>query len=302
MNKFAGALVLFVSLGAAVALAQGDTSTRSDLGVLVMAHGGSEDWNAGVLSAVEPLKNDYSLEVAFGMADAASIQHGVSTLERAGAKRIAVVRLFISGDSWYERTRQILGLDPGAPPKPETAEQVHDADAGSHSMAFWSVESDASFAVSREGLVEAVEIGETLVERAGALSENPMAERVLILAHGPEGDAENERWIAFMESHAAKVLDAMPFARVQVETLREDWPEKRALAEQRIRQFVSSAAQAGDKAIVIPFRVQGFGPYADVLSGLDYISDGRGLVPHPAVTKWIERQIESLNANGFLGD
>jgi sirohydrochlorin ferrochelatase len=302
MNRIACAFALLVSVGVTPALAQGDTSTSSEFGVLVMAHGGSDDWNAGVLSAVEPLKNEYSLEVAFGMADATSIQQGVSKLEAAGAKRIAVIRLFISGDSWYERTRQIVGLDPGAPPKPQISEHVHDDHANTHSMAFWVVESDASFAVSREGLVEAAEMGETLVQRARDLSQNPAEERVMILAHGPEDDAENERWIASMELHAAAVRDAMPFAHVEVETLREDWPEKRALAEQRVRQFVGSAAEAGDKAIVIPFRVQGFGPYAEVLSGLDYVSDGRGLVPHPGVTEWIARQIASLDANGFTGD
>lgn len=54
------------------------------------------------------------------MADAASLQEAVGKLEVRGAKRIGVVRLFVSGESWYERTRQSLGL--GAPhvPRPLT--------------------------------------------------------------------------------------------------------------------------------------------------------------------------------------
>jgi hypothetical protein len=66
-----------------------------------------------------------------------------------------------------------------------------------------------------------------------------------------------------------------------VETLREDWPDKRQAAEVRIRGFVERADREGGRAIVIPFRVQGFGPYTEVLNGLDYVSDGRGLVPSP---------------------
>jgi hypothetical protein len=49
------------------------------------------------------------------MADAASLQDGVRKLEEQGVERIGVVRLFVSGDSWYERTEQILDIRPGAP-------------------------------------------------------------------------------------------------------------------------------------------------------------------------------------------
>jgi hypothetical protein len=50
---------------------------------------------------------------------------------------------------------------------------------------------------------------------------------------------------------------------------------------------------------VIPFRVQGFGPYAKVLEGLDYVSDGQGLIPHPSVTEWIGHQAETLRTEKY---
>ena len=87
-------------------------------GVLVMAHGGGKQWNQDVLASLQPLKDEYNLEVAFGMADAASLQQGVQQLESRGARQIGVVRLFISGESFKERTEQILGVIPGAPVKP----------------------------------------------------------------------------------------------------------------------------------------------------------------------------------------
>jgi len=89
------------------------------------------------------------------------------------------------------------------------------------------------------------------------------------------------------------------FWKVEVQTLRENWPEKREASEKRIRAFVAGAASEGSQAIVIPFRVHGFGPYKEVLDGLDYAADGRGLPPHPAVTRWIERQIEGLRSGPF---
>jgi hypothetical protein len=62
----------------------------------------------------------------------------------------------------------------------------------------------------------------------------------------------------------------------------------------RIRAFVTEAARDGGRTIVIPFRVQGFGPYAEVLAGLEYVADGIGLVPHVHVTRWLAEQAGKL--------
>ena len=271
-------------------------------GVLVMAHGGIDTWEREVDAALEPLREEFPLQIAYGMADATSLQRGVEALEAQGVARIGVVRLFISGESWYERTQQIFGLAPGAPPRPSTG----DADAhaghgahGGHGMAFWRVDSDASFAISKDGLADAPEMGAVLSERARALSRDPAREDVLILAHGPGDDAENARWLRKIGARADAVRQALPFRRVQVMTLREDWPEKREEAEAQVRAFVQRAGGEGGRAIVIPYRVQGFGPYAKVLEGLDYASDGRGLVPSPQVAEWVRRAAEALRKDGF---
>jgi hypothetical protein len=271
-------------------------------GVLVMAHGGGPQWNKDVLAAVEPLKDDYNIEVAFGMADAASMQESVRQLEARGARHIGVVRLFISGESFKERTEQILGMIPGAPARPAAntdAHAGHGGGHGGHSMEFWRLDTRASFALSEQGLVEAAEMGNVLATRAQTLSKNPAQEDVLILAHGPGDDAENERWLKQLDARAEVVRKSQPFHSVQVETLREDWPDKRVEAEKRIRAFVERSAKEGRRALVIPFRVQGFGPYAKVLEGLEYASDGQGLIPHPSVTEWIEHQAETLRPEKY---
>lgn len=294
---------LFGSLWLATALTTGCASLPRDaarpdapaFGVLVMAHGGDATWNREVDAALAPLRNDYPLEIAFGMADATSLQQAVDRLEQRHVDRIAVVRLFVSGESWYERTEQIFGLKPGAPER-QREEKVaeHPPGHGGHAMAFWRVESDALFALSTEGLMDATEMGDVLAARATELSEDPSNEDVLILAHGPENDGENARWIKQIDARAGAVRRALPFRRVRVETLREDWPEKREAAQLRIRAFVGEANRDGVRAIVIPYRVQGFGPYAKVLAGLDYTSDGRGLVPHSYVNAWVQRQASEL--------
>jgi hypothetical protein len=293
------------SNAASSAKAEGAASAKPSadaFGVLLMAHGGPPEWNEAVLESVKPLQSRYPIEVAFGMADAASLQEGVRRLEAKSVRRIAVVRLFVSGESWTERTEQIFGLRPGAPaaaaPSAPHGDHAHAGHEG-HSMAFFRVQTRASYALSVEGLADASDMGEVLADRAAALSKTPAREDVLVLAHGPGDDAENARWLAKLDARAAAIRARAPFRRVQVETLREDWPDKRASAEKRIRAFVERASAEGGKAIVIPFRVQGFGPYAKVLEGLEFVSNGAGLIPHPAVTKWVERQITSLAPGPF---
>jgi len=174
-------------------------------------------------------------------------------------------------------------------------------EGGGHgmSMEYWRIDTDAAFAMSDEGLAQAPEMGEVLVERARALSEDPSSESVLILAHGPGDDAENQRWIEWIDARAETVREAIAFREVRVETLREDWPEAREVAQARIRGFVAEASEGEGTAIVIPYRVQGFGPYAEALEGLDYVSSGRGLLPSVEVEHWVRRQIADMQAGEF---
>jgi hypothetical protein len=275
------------------------TSTSGDFGVLVMAHGGPPQWNEAVLAAADTMRGSHRVEVAFGMADAASLQEGVRKLEAQGARRIGVVRLFVSGESWYERTEQIFGLAAGAPPQPKHAAHLEHGGHGGYSMEFWRVDSRSAYALSRQGLAESPLMDDILADRARALSRRPALEDVLVLAHGPGDDAENARWIAYLEARTDAVRRALPFRRVRVETLREDWPEKREAAEARIRAYVRQAADAGGRAIVIAFRVQGFGPYARILEGLEYVSDGQGLLPHAKLTQWMQEQAAALSEGPF---
>jgi hypothetical protein len=269
----------------------------SSFGVVVMAHGGSPAWNEAVVEAVKPLRARYDIEIAMGMADAASLQDSITKLETRGARKIGVVRLFISGDSFLEQTEKIFGLQTGAPPPPvaPATAQGH----GGHSMAFHRLATRSSFALSTHGLLDAEGMGVVLADRVAALSVAPAQEDVLILAHGPGDDGENARWLAMLDARAQAIRARARFRRVQAETLREDWPDKRAAAQARIRAFVTRASDEGGRAIVIPFRVQGFGPYAEVLEGLDYVSDHQGLIPHSEVTRWIEREIRTLEAGPF---
>ncbi|MBL4618439.1 MAG: hypothetical protein JKY46_12170 [Robiginitomaculum sp.] len=310
IKKYLSLLVIITIAGCASINPSQPTVGTNDIGadnnkygVLLMAHGGTSVWNASVISAIEPLKKHYPIEIAFGMADANSIQEAVARLESKGVRQIGVVRLFISGESWYQRTEQILGVREGAPEFVDHS--THDMGdmeqmPNGHKMGFWKIETISKFTLSHDGLGDTELMNMVLEERAEDLSQNPANEDVLILAHGPGDDGENKRWIEAISKRTTLIDSKFPFRKVQVMSLREDWRAKREVASKQIRHFVSRAEQEGGVAIVIPFRVQGFGPYAKVLEGLNYVSDGKGLLPHANVTKWIKNQADAMQKNGFI--
>lgn len=165
-------------------------------------------------------------------------------------------------------------------------------------MARTSTLRDATRRLEGQGVGESPLVDEILVDRVKALSSDPSKESVLLFAHGPADEAENERWLAHMRLRVQRLHQIGPFRHVHVETLREDWPERRAVAERRIQQYVEAASANGGRALVVPFRVAGFGPYAEVLNGLKYASDGRGFCPHPNMTRWIESTADECRLEG----
>lgn len=267
-------------------------------GVMVMAHGGSDEWNTHLIAAVEPLKARFPIETAFGMADAGSMEAAVRRLESQGVRQVGVVRVFVSGESWYDRTQQILGLQAGAPSW-EDRDQSQERHAPTMPMGFWKVDTDLTFHVSVEGLADASEMDGVLTTRIRNLSTNPKNEVVAVIAHGPGDDDENQRWIDKITQRTVHARERLDVKDIQVFTLREDWPEKRPIAEEATRKFVGGAKTLGLSPIVVPYRVHGFGPYKNVLRELDYRADGLGLLPHPNVSKWIERQAELLKAEAL---
>ena len=237
-------------------------------GLLILAHGGRAEWNALVEEVVSPLRERLPVAIAYGMTNPEAVREAVVALEGQGAERIVAVTLFISGDAFGDGYDAIFEEMEAARREAEVPRAVVVRASG--------------------GLMDSALAGRILLHRARTLTRDAARESVLVLAHGPGSDEENERWLAHI-SRAARPLARLGFREIRVETMREDWPERRAAARARIRAYVAAGSAAG-VVLVIPFRIAGFGPYAKVLEGLDYIADGRGLAPHPLLTTWIRRQ------------
>jgi sirohydrochlorin ferrochelatase len=258
-------------------------------GILVMAHGGFPEWNAAVVESVAPIRSVVPVRIAFGMAQPGPLQRAVRELEAEGVTHIAAVGLFVSSQSFREQIEYLLGLRSEPP-----AMYLHHHGGGdlslSHHMemipgnlAPSPIDRDATMLLNRKGLYDSKEIGRIIVQRVAALSTSPEKESVLILAHGEGDNTIDQQWVSQVSNLAAQVRGSGPFRHVQVETLREDWRDKRVQAEERIRDFVQDKGRQGNHVLVVPFRV---------FEGLEYLSDGRALLPHPIITDWIREQAE----------
>jgi sirohydrochlorin ferrochelatase len=120
-------------------LAAGGTARAQSRGVLLLAHGGSEQWNAHVTKLAADVDRTMPTEVAFGMATRANIQGAVDRLRARGITEIVAVPLFVSSwSSVITSTEYLLGQRDQAPPELEIfAKMDHSGSkpAGGHDSA-----------------------------------------------------------------------------------------------------------------------------------------------------------------------
>ena len=284
-------LFLFLFLFGTVTSNAQIASHSNTCGLMVMAHGGSDEWDEAVRRAVAPVSDRVPTSIAFGMANPSTMKASIAELEEQNIDCIAVVRLFMSAKSFLHQTEYLLGLREDPPPFFIS----HHGPSHGHSTPD-PLEYEAEIKISQTALLDAPEMGEVLALNAIGLSDSSGTESVLIIAHGAGDDAVNDEWMQKLDHLADSVRDTGLFRNVAVHSLREDWKEKRAKSEVEIRRFVQTHSEDGGRVIVLPFRLFGFGPYAEVLDGLSYTSEGIGLLPHVKVTAWIERMTNELFA------
>jgi sirohydrochlorin ferrochelatase len=281
--------------------------TPTKTGVLLLAHGGSKEWNDRVGDVARSVDRSQPTEVAFGMASRATIQAALDKLKARGVTNVVAVPLFVSSwSSVITSTEYLLGVRAKAPPELKLfAKMDHSApgaaaepgDHAGHAMADPASPVSASVpiritpAFNRHAL-----IGEVLVDRARGLSKVPAAEAVILLAHGPVPDDDNRLWLADMAVLADHVKVAVPFASVEYMTVRDDaGPAMREVATQELRGKVEAQQRAGRRVLIVP-HVMSFGGIEQGmrkrLEGLEYTMAEQGLIPDDRIVQWVLSSIK----------
>lgn len=279
-------------IAAAALLAAAPAAAQGTTGTLLVAHGGSEGWNARVEQVARDVRTGGPVRVSFLMGDGASrhrFQDAVDSLVRAGATRVVVVPLLVSSYSGhYEQVRWLAGQTDSL-----DEEMMHHL----HMAGITRAAGGVPVAVTR-AFDDAPEMARVLAEHARRLAPNDHAQRALFLmAHGPNDPLDHAAWMQNLRAVADSVRRIGGFRDVKVGVVRDDAPAPvRAEAVKEIRDLVSlQAAWTGRPVVVIPVLVSsgevGGVKFPRDLEGLSVVYDNLPLLPEAPMARWIETRV-----------
>ncbi|NIR80444.1 MAG: hypothetical protein GWM92_16880 [Gemmatimonadetes bacterium] len=268
-------------------------SAPSTAGTLLVAHGGTAEWNAPVLELAERVraKTGAPVGVAFLMGKYAPehrFQDVAARLVREGADRLVIVPVLASSHSGHYGQIEYLAGERDALSE-RMMHHLHEA----------GIERpDVVVPITLTPAVDAsAEVAGILSDRALALADAPESQALSIVGHGPN-EAENyARWMENLRPVADSVAALTGFRDVKLGLLRDDAPDPvRAEAVRRIREIIRLQHDlTGRTVVVVPILIsKGYISTRKLprdLEGLPVAYDGEGLLPHPGVADWVARRV-----------
>lgn len=295
---------------------------NKDIGVLVLAHGGNTTWNENVKDAVAPLKNEYTVEIAFGMANPFIMQKAIDKLEAQDVKSIVVVQLFVSSYSMIIRQNEyLLGfrnqlVDPPMIMMHGQGHHGHGMNQNSGTMEHNNHHHNMNDNAKKEAptSLKQLEINtpilltkplndddivtSILIDRINDLSDNAMNETLILVAHGPNDNMDNKMWLTALHELSIQVKSAFgtnTFRNIEYLTLRDDaLKEVYNKAKLEFRNLVKEANIEEGKALIVPVLLSNGGVEKRLqkrLDGLEYVYNNKTLLPDRKITKFIQNRV-----------
>lgn len=278
--------------------ATSSASTTATHGVLLLAHGGSAAWDANVHAIAAEVDKTHPTEVALGMANRANIQAAIAKLEARGVTRVVAVPLFVSShSSVITSTEYLLGQRKDMPPALRifatmthsgAGHDAHDDHASDGTLPIVSsVPIRMTAALDGHPLVASI-----LLDRALSMSTNASDEAVVLVAHGPVDDDENERWLVNLRTLASGLAEAQRFGSIDALTVRDDAPTPiRDAATQQLRTLVERRITEQRRVLIVPVLLSFGGIEAGIhtrLAGLSYSMSSQALAPDRRLVDWVK--------------
>jgi sirohydrochlorin ferrochelatase len=245
-------------------------------GVLVISHGSrNPDWVWMVDESICKLQLPEGTPLDSSFLEAVAhreIQDGIDTLEAKGVTDLIVVPLFISSASTHmEEIQYALGI---------IEESSIETDIGR-----MRIQANIHFCAPID---EDPLIAEICYENIRDLSRDPAREIVLIIGHGSDEMGFGERWQEMIDGLKIQIQSLGGFAVSDTAMLHPD-------------EIASKVAQLENKypeyrIIVAPlFLSEGYFTKKVIPERLadaqSVAYNGRALLPHPNITKWMQKQI-----------
>ena len=276
------------------------------VGILLLAHGGKSNWNEEVIKIAATVDKIMPVETAFGMASKRNIQPAVDRLIARGVTEIVAVPLFISShSSVITSTEYLLGQRKEAPAAVAIFAKMNHGHGSHDTHKTEGKDFDPTTPVKSSALIRMTSaldrhdiVADILASRAGTISQQPDKEVVILVAHGPVADAENDKWLADMAVLAARMGKSSKYTRIEYLTVRDDAPEPiRSKATADLRAVVERAHNEGTRVLIVPLLLSYGGIEKGVinrLEGLEYTMPNQGLLPDERLAEWI---LESAKAS-----
>jgi len=270
----------------------GSSSKKETDGILVVAHGSSEDaWNQPVRDAVEAIDSRYPVELGFlEYVAGEDIGTAVANLEKRGAKHIITVPIFVASASGHiEEIKYMLGL-----PTTITEEEANDAGLK---------------VIPHNALIEITPamddhqlVAEILDDRIATVSRQADQEIVVLAAHGTSAAADLTVWENNLASLGRQLEQNYNFLDVDYGFAAQGEPKLRAVVE------AQQSKNSGASIIVMPVMLSE-GTLTDseipeVLAGLTYVYPAKGqrsLLPHNNISKLIVARAYEALSGVFAG-
>lgn len=293
MRTFAVSVISFLLSASLTAV-----KPAAQTGVLLLAHGGSESWNRNVRDIASAVNGALPAEVALGMATRAEIQSAHDRLVARGVTDIVAVPLFVSSHSTVvTSTEYLLGLRKDMPADLKIFAAMSHGSGGNEHAGHASPAEDGTKPVALRVPVRMSPalnahpvVADILRSRASAISRLPLREAVILVAHGPNDDQTNERWLADLRITGARVKSD-GYASVDAVTVRDDAPEAvRDAATAELRALVERRSSGGTRVLIVPALLSFGGIEAGIrkrLEGLDYEMTTAALAPDGRLVTWV---------------
>jgi len=265
-------------------------------GILILAHGVSshdsdhmpghghhmpqtDPWEETVLSMVQEVREKTQVPVAlsFGMWDQKNFQKGIDQLVKQDVDDLRVVPLFVSSHSDVIRAQHYMfGLREKNPlPFP---------------IGRLTIPEQIKTLSVKSPLGQSPELTRILEKRALELSLRPESEELILVAHGPVADSDDQLWLQDLQYHADHI--SLKMAK-HVLTVRDDADEDvRNEMTARFRNLILDITKRGKTPLILPVLIAQGGIDKGILKrleGLQFIYKGHMLAPDEELVNWIIR-------------
>jgi sirohydrochlorin ferrochelatase len=266
------------------------------VGTIIIAHGGGPEWNAQVERIASLVNTGGRVEVSFLMGPGARtsrFQDAAARLVAAGATRIVVVPMLMSSHSGhYEQIRYLAGEVESL-----SETMMHHLHMSGIERASVSVPVHLTKAID-----DSPDVARVLAERALALADDPAAQALYIVGHGPNSAEDNAAWMANLRPLADSVRATTGFRDVKVGLVRDDAPDAvRAEAVTSVREMIRMQHELTGRDVVVVPALISRGQVSEEkipadLAGLPVIYSGDALLPHEGLARWIEARVAGVVA------